>query len=394
MFTYRGFMLDSARHWQPIEEIKQLIDAMAKLNFNVFHWHLTEDQGWRFESERYPLLNTKAAVRAYSDFGKTFDSKPYGRVYTKQEMREIVAYCAARGINVVPEFDMPGHVSALLSVFPELSCNGKEVKVKTHQGIYKDVLCPANDKAYEIVFSLLEEFLDIFPYEYFHIGGDEAPSDRWAKCPACRQKMQSLGISDYTEYQNVFMNRIIDFLEQHGRHAIVWNEAARGKNLDKRAVIQYWKENEKASIDYINGGGKAILSPFSYYYMDYGYEITSLKRTYSFNPRLKGLTEEGYANILGIEAPLWTEYIDDAETAQRLLFPRMLAVAATANGEDRLPYSEFVKKVKERRADFPDILFEEERHWHYSRLRTPLGWLKFTRSHYTKEFIESARQDS
>ena len=393
MFPYRGFMLDSGRHMQALDDIKRLIDAAANLDFNIFHWHLTEDQGWRFESSSYPLLNTKASVRPYSDFGKAFDDKPYGGIYTKDEMRDIVAYCKERGITVVPEFDMPGHVSALLSVFPELSCRGEAVAVKTHQGIFSDVLCLATEQVYEVIFTLLDEFLDIFPSEYIHIGGDEAPSARWEKCPACRHKMQVLGITDYAEYQNVFMNRIIDRLESKGRHAIVWNDAAKGKNLDKRAILQYWKENDKPSIDFINSGGKAILAPFSYYYFDYPYEITSLRRAYSFNPHLKGLTDEGYQNILGLEAPLWTEYIDDSEAAQRLLFPRLLAVAATAHGENSLPYSKFVTSVKERRGEFADIAFEDERHWGYSHARTPLGWMKFSREHYTKEFFQSLRKD-
>ncbi|MBQ4603227.1 MAG: family 20 glycosylhydrolase, partial [Clostridia bacterium] len=161
MFAYRGFMLDSVRHMQSIEEIKKLIDALSLLGFNKFHWHLTDDQGWRFESERFPVLNSVAAVRPYSDFGKTRDNNPYGRVYTKAEMREIVAYCTERGIDVIPEIDMPGHTRALLSAFPSLSCTGEAVKIKTHQGIFKDVLCLAKEETFEVITAIIDEFLGI-----------------------------------------------------------------------------------------------------------------------------------------------------------------------------------------------------------------------------------------
>jgi hexosaminidase len=373
---------------QTVDEIKKLIDAIALLKFNKFHWHLTDDQGWRFESEKYPLLNTVSAVRPYSDFGRSYVNEPYGRVYTKEEMREIVAYCKEKGIDVIPEFDMPGHTSALLSAYPELSCGGKEVKIKTHQGIFKDVLCLAKEETFNMVTNILDEFLEIFPYEYIHIGGDEAPSDHWKACPDCQRLMRESGVKNYSEYQNLFMNKVIDYLENKGRHAIVWNEAAKGENLDKRALVQYWKEDSKPTVKFLNEGGRAILSPFSYCYFDYDYSITPLNRVYSLEATLPGLTGKGQKNIIGIEAPIWTEYIDNNNRLEELLFPRIIAVSQIALGKTSLPYSLFLSYVKATREELKGIAFAPENDWTKTRLSMPVGWLRFVKNHYTSAFIK------
>ena len=385
-YPYRAFMIDSARHMQEIDDIKEVIDAMSLLKYNTFHWHLTEDQGWRFESSNYPLLNTKAAVRPRSDFGRENDSTPYGRVFTKDEMRDIVSYCAERYIDVIPEFDMPGHTSALLSVFPELSCRGEEVEIKTRQGIYKDIICPAKDKAYEVVENIIDEFCEIFPYKYFHIGGDEAPSSRWEECPECNRVKAACGLKTWAEYQNYFMNTIIDYLDKKGKTAIVWNDAAKGSNLDKRAVLQYWKELPKNTVEYANNGGKIILSPFSYFYFDYYYEITSLRRVISYKPKFKDMKEEAYNNILGIEAPLWTEYVYDKETMQKLLFPRVIASAQVAWSDKGISYNKFVDEMRyaEKLIRDKGIIFEDEKEWGYQRISTPHGWIRFSRENFLK----------
>ncbi|MBO5896142.1 MAG: family 20 glycosylhydrolase [Clostridia bacterium] len=388
MFPHRGFMLDSVRHMQTIDEIKKLIDALAALNFNKFHWHLTDDQGWRFQSDRYPLLNTISAVRPYSDFGRSRVDEPYGRVFTKDEMREIVGYCADRGIDVIPELDMPGHVSALLSAYPHLSCNGEGVKIKTHQGIFKDVLCLAKDEVFDFVIDILDELLEVFPGEYIHIGGDEAPSDHWKSCPECQALMKELSITDYAEYQTHFMNRVINYLEGKGKHAIVWNEAAKGKSLDKRAIVQYWKESPRDTVRFLNDGGKAILSPFSYCYFDYDYNITPLNRVYSLKPDLPGLSDAGKKNIIGFEATMWTEYVSDNERLEKLIFPRIIALSRVAAGKANKPYNEFLKEVGDYQKQFGSIAFADEKLWTKPRLAMPLGWLKFVKDHYTAEYIK------
>ena len=388
MFAHRGFMLDSVRHMQSIEEIKKLIDAISLLGFNKFHWHLTDDQGWRFESEKFPELNSVAAVRPCSDFGKTRVEEAYGRVYTKNEMKEIVAYCAEKGIDVIPEIDIPGHTSALLSAMPSLSCMGKEVKIKTHQGIFKDVLCIAKEETFEVITQIIDEFIDVFPGEYIHIGGDETPADRWKECPECQKYMKEHGITDYAEYQTCFTNRIIDYLEKKNRHAIVWNEATMGGNLDKRAIVQYWKESPKSTVKFLNEGGKAFLSPFSYCYLDYDYNITPLNRVYSLKADLPGLTEAGKKNIIGIEAPVWTEYIDNPETLEQLLFPRLIAVSKVALGENNKPYKEFLNDVYTFRKKFDGYSFCNENEWTKPRAALVYGWLKFVKDRYSLNFIK------
>lgn len=387
MFEYRGFMLDSVRHMQSIEEIKKLIDALPLLKINKFHWHLTDDQGWRFESERFPQLNT-AATRPYSDFGKTYVGEPHGKLYTKDEMREIVAYCDERGIEVVPEFDIPGHTSALLSAIPSLSCTGEAVEIKTHQGIFKDVLCLAKEETYNTVISIIDEFLEIFPGKYFHIGGDETPSKRWESCPECQKRMKELGIENYTEYQNYFMNRIVDYLESKGRHCIVWNDSAKAGNLDKRAIVQYWKESPKPTVRFLNEGGKVILSPFSYCYFDYDYNITPLNRTYSLKADLTGLTEEGRKNIIGIEGTVWTEYITENEQLEKLVFPRLIALSRVALGENGKPYNEFVKDVQSIKNQLNSITFCDEKDWTKPRTSMIYGWLKYVKENITIDFIK------
>ena len=388
MFEYRGFMLDSVRHMQSIEEIKKLIDTLPLLKINKFHWHLTDDQGWRFESERFPQLNTVAATRPYSDFGKTYVNEPHGRVYTKDEMREIVAFCTERGIEVVPEFDIPGHTSALLSAIPSLSCTGEEVKIKTHQGIFKDVLCLAKEETYNTVIQIIDEFLEIFPGEYFHIGGDETPSDHWKTCPECQKLMKELGVENYSEYQNCFMNRIIDYLECKGRHGIVWNDSAKGGNLDKRAIIQYWKESPKPTVRFLNEGSKVILSPFSYCYFDYDYNITPLNRTYSLKADFKGLTEDGKKNIMGIEGTVWTEYISDNKHLEEFAFPRLIALSKVALGENDKPYNELVRDVHNIKKQLNNIAFTDEKLWKKPRIAYLYGWLKYVKEKISIKFIK------
>lgn len=387
MFPHRGFSLDSVRHMQTIDEIKKLIDALAVLNFNKIHWHLTDDQGWRFQSDRYPLLNTASAVRPFSDFGKAYVNEPYGRVYTKDEMGEIVGYCADKGIEIIPEFDVPGHTSALLCAYPQFSCSGENVKIKTHQGVFRDVLCLAKEETFEMVTDIIDEFLEIFPGEYFHIGGDEAPADHWKSCPECQALMKDLHIADYAEYQTHFMNKVIDYLESRGKHAIVWNEAAKGKSLDKRAIVQYWKESPADTVRFLNSGGKAILSPFSYCYLDYDYSITPLNRTYSLKPDLPGLTEDGKRNIIGFEATMWTEYVCDDQKFEKLLFPRIIALSRVAEGKADKPYKEFLKDVREYEKQLSNVAFADEKLWTRSRTVMPFGWLKFAKEHYTTDFI-------
>lgn len=390
-YAYRSFMIDCARHMFDVAELKKIINAMSFLKYNKFHWHITDDQGWRFESEVYDKLNSVSAVRPFSNFGKKRDTSPYGRVYTKAEMKRIVDYCAERYIDVIPEFDIPGHTSALLSAYPEITCIGMPVDIKTRQGIYKDVICPAKDKTYEIVTRIFDEFCEIFPYNYYHIGGDETPHNHWQNCPDCKKLMQKHGISDFADYHNFFMNSIIEYLSEKGKTCIVWNDVLKGKDLDKRAVVQYWKENDKNSVSYANNGGRLILSPFSYYYLDYEYDITPMNHTYHFNTELKGLTQSGKNNTLGVETPIWTEYIEDNNRLEEMMFPRVLAVAETGWSGNNQNYNDFLDRIEpaEKILKSNGIRFMEKRRWNYSRLAMPKGWLKFVFTNYTFDYVKS-----
>lgn len=388
-FEYRGFMLDCARHMISINEIKKIIDAMAFLKFNRFHWHLTDDQGWRIESERYPQLNELAAKRKYSNFGRTYDNNEYGRVYTKAEIKEIVDYCRERFIEVIPEFDVPGHTSAFLAAFGGLACGGKRVEVKTHQGIFKDVICLANEESLKTVLNVFDEICELFPSEYVHLGGDETPERQWKECPECQRLMKEEGFESYKEYQNYFTNKIIDYLESKGKTCIVWNDAASGKNLDKRAVVQYWKENDGATVDFANDGGRLVLSPFTYYYTDYDYDITPLNRTLSFNPMIKGLKSKD--SILGLEVPIWTEYVDNSERLESLLFPRAVAVAQTA-WSGKVDYRSFLMSFNSCKEILEEmgIRFGDVWLWKNKRAAMPVGWLRFVKKNYSLDYIKWA----
>lgn len=391
-YKHRGFMLDSARHYQEIEDIKQIIDELAKIKINKFHWHLTDDQGWRIDIEKYPQLK-KSAIREKSTFSKKVENKPYGRLYSKNELKEIVKYCSERHIDVIPEFDVPGHTSAFLSQFADLTCDNKPVNVKTRQGIYKSVICPAKQRAYEVLDDIFSEMCDIFPYDYFHIGGDESPRDGWKACDACKELMKELELESYDDYHNYFMNKVADILKSHGKKAIVWNDVTKGKNLNTDTTIQYWKERDKGTYNFANNGGKIILSPFGSYYLDYDYEISSLKNAYKFNTELKALSDEGRNNILGIEAPLWCEYVDNSKRAQELIFPRIFAIAEVGwNANDKAKYSEFRKRCvyHAEKISNKGINVMPQTKWDYSKAMMVKGWLSFVFKNYSLEYIKSA----
>ncbi len=328
-FSYRGFMVDTVRHIVSLEDTKKLIDAAAASKMNVMHWHLTDDQGWRIYIDGRPEICEKGSVRKSSDFGEVHINEPYGGYFTVAQLKEIVAYCAERYITVIPEIDLPGHTSALLHVYPQLSCTGKQIDVKTKQGIFPDILCAGKDETFDIVFDILEKVLDIFPSETIHIGGDEAPKKRWKACPDCQKRILSEGLKNEEELQGWFVNRIVDFLAQRGRKAVVWNESLKSGLVRNSVTVQQWMDRKKHSVHYANRGGKIIVSDFFHYYVDYPYGMTPLKKTYKFSPFIKGLSAKGKNNVIGVETPLWTEYVDSFDRFCYQGFPRFTAVAET-----------------------------------------------------------------
>lgn len=325
-FPYRGFMLDTVRHIFSLEDTKKIIDAAASVKMNVMHWHLTDDQGFRFYSKSKPEATLKGSVRKKSTFGKLKESGSYSGYFTPEEMKEIVDYCAERYITVIPEFDIPGHTSALLHAYPQLSCTGNPVEVKTHQGIFDDILCAGKAETFSTVFDILSDMIEIFPSEYIHIGGDEAPKKRWKDCHDCQKRMTSEGLKTEEELQGWFTNKIISFLSENGRKAVVWNESLKSGFVEN-AVVQMWMDRKKDSVAFANKGGKVIVSDFFHYYCDYPYGMTPLNKTYNFDPILKGISRKN--SVIGVEAPIWTEYINTFEHLCFMFFPRLTAVAET-----------------------------------------------------------------
>ena len=329
-FSYRGMHLDCSRHFFPVTFVKKYIDLLAMHNMNVFHWHLTDDQGWRLEIKRWPKLTTVGSQRSGTIIGTNSDlddHTPYGGYYTQQEARDIVAYAKARHITVVPEIDMPGHMLAALASYPELGCTGGPYQVGHYWGVYKDVLCVANERVYEFVEDVLTEVMDIFPSEVIHIGGDEAPTDKWLQCPKC-QTLPTL--------QAHFTKRVFDFLTAHHRRAMGWDEILDGCPQD--AMIMSWRGSEPGAKAAALGHD-VVMTPTTHCYFDYQqvedpqFEpsrcggFIPVKKVYSLNPVADSLSAEAQTHILGVQANLWTEYVTNEEMAEYQALPRMSALA-------------------------------------------------------------------
>jgi len=346
-FAYRGMHMDPCRHFWSIEETKRYLDVMAAYKLNRFHWHLTEDQGWRMEVKAYPRLTEIGAWRNGTVIKKDWGSNDgirYGGFYTQEEMKEIVAYAAERGITVIPEIDLPGHMVAALAAYPELGCTGGPYEVWTRWGVAPDILCAGNEDVYTFLETVLSELVDIFPSEYIHIGGDEAFNEDmgipWDHCPKCAAKMRELGIKKGPMAKHYLQNyvtaRIQAFLNEKGRKIIGWDEVLEG-NLAPGATVMSWR-GVKGGIEAANKGFDAIMTPNSYLYFDYyqsherdkepfgigGY--LPVEKVYSYEP-FEGLTPAAQKHILGVQANLWTEYIATPEHLEYMLLPRMCALS-------------------------------------------------------------------
>lgn len=340
-FSHRGFMLDPCRHFFTVDEIKKIIDAAAYLKMNVFHWHLSDDQGFRIESKKFPLLNEIGSYRKNSLFGGTNEGKPHGGFFTHEEIKDVVSYCKERHIDVIPEIDLPGHTIAIIASYPELSCKKEKIDVCMKQGIFPEILCAGNEKVYEFLFELLDEIIPLFPSQYFHIGGDEVPKTNWKKCECCKKKLEEENLKNFNELQGYFMNRIAEFLSSRNKTPIMWNETLKSKKIStENTVIQHWLHDKKIMKDFIADGGKYVESDFFHFYSDYPYHMTPLKKVYSY-------TAEKSENLLGIEMPAWSEYIRDFDKLSYMLFPRICAVAEIGWTENKnKDYERFYKNLK------------------------------------------------
>ncbi|MCK5147302.1 family 20 glycosylhydrolase [bacterium] len=337
-FPYRGMHLDVCRHFFSVDYVKQYIDYLAMHKLNRFHWHLTEDQGWRIEIKKYPRLQTIASRRKETVLGKTnlLDGKSYAGYYTQDEVRDVVAYAAERHITVIPEIEMPGHSVAALTAYPELSCNGGPFEVRTRWGISKDIYCAGNEKTFTFLEDVLTEVMDLFPSTYIHIGGDEAPKDRWNDCTLCRQRIRDEGLRNSHELQSYFIKRIENFLNANGRKLIGWDEILEG-GLAPDATVMSWR-GIAGGVDAARQGHDVIMTPYSHLYFD-GYQAdreieplaigywAPIEKVYSFEPVPSVLSPKEAVHIQGAQANLWTEYISTEEYADYMVLPRMSALA-------------------------------------------------------------------
>lgn len=350
-FAYRGLHLDVSRHFFPIEFVKKYIDAMAIHKLNTFHWHLTDDQGWRIEIKKYPLLTEIGSKRSetiignyFEHFPQKFDGKEYSGFYTQVEAREIVDYAAERFITVIPEIEMPGHAQAAIAAYPQLSCTlDPEINVATRWGIFDDVFCP-RETTFEFLEDVLTEVLDVFPSTYIHIGGDECPKTRWKVCPDCQALIKNLNLKDEHELQSYFIQRMEKFLNSKGRRIIGWDEILEG-GLAPNATVMSWR-GTKGGIAAAKSGHDVIMTPTTHCYFDFyqsdpeteptaigGY--TPLKKVYHFDPVPTELNEQEAKHILGAQANVWTEYIPNKEHVEYMVFPRLSAMSEVLWGTNK-----------------------------------------------------------
>lgn len=366
-YEWRSFHIDCGRHFIPVEELKKMIRMSAHFKLNKFHWHLTEDQGWRIECNRYPLLHQIGSVRKGDHFGNYCSDEPEGGYYTREEIKDIVAYCATLGIDVVPEIDMPGHVSSVLAAYPELGCTGKPIEVETTAGIFPDIFCAGKEEVFTFIENLLDDVLELFPYEYFHIGGDEAPKERWNQCPHCQKRMRELGYTDPRQLQGYVENRIAAYLHKRGRTPIVWNEAADGGNLDQNVMMQLWTEDKEHRVaEHLHRGGKVILSNFFNCYCDYPYGLISLKDVYGLDMAPADLEGTDPKLIAGTECLIWTEFIRDRTRMEKLCWPRYAASAEVGwCGIGRPGYDDFTSRLENVLPIFDQygIAYTEKESW-------------------------------
>ena len=365
-FAYRGAMLDVARHFYTVDEVKTFIDMLALHNINRFHWHLTDDQGWRIEIKKYPKLMSVASERKETVVGRwysgIYDGKPYGGYYTQDELRDVIDYAAKRHITIIPEVDLPGHMQAALTAYPELGCTGGPYEVRTIWGVSQDVLCVGNDFTLQFVKDVLSEVADIFPSEYIHIGGDECPKVRWEKCPKCQERIKSLGLKSDAKHtkeqrlQSYMIQEAAKYLKEKGKRIIGWTEILEG-GLVPDATLMSWI-GESGGIEAAHQHHDVIMTPNTYLYFDYyqskkvedeplaigGY--LPIEKTYNYEPMPKELTKEEQQYIKGVQANLWTEYIPVFSQVQYMVLPRLGAAAEVQwTDPSTQDYKDFLRRV-------------------------------------------------
>lgn len=365
-FAYRGAMLDCCRHFIPFEDVKKYIDIMAYHKLNTFHWHLTEDQGWRIEIKKYPLLTEIGSKREDTlvnhlrekEENRVYDGHPHSGFYTQEQARELVAYAAARQITVIPEIEMPGHAEAALASYPYLGCRQTGYVTLPVWGIIPEVFCMGRETTFKFFEDVLDEICEIFPGEYIHIGGDECPRDRWKECPDCQRRMKEEGLTEVGQLQGYQLKRVEKYLNAKGRHIIGWDEILES-GATPTATVMSWR-GPQGGVKAAKMGNKVVMAPNNYFYLDYyqtadpeankeplgigGY--VSLEKCWSFDP-FDQLTEKEKSYIYGIQANTWTEYMRGIDRVQFMDLPRFCALSAVSWHKDAQTYPEFLAKVKD-----------------------------------------------
>lgn len=376
-FSYRGLHMDPARHFFDVAEVKRYIDVMVIHKMNTLHWHLTDDQGWRIEIKRYPKLTEIGAYRdktiiGHLTSGLGYEYGRYGGFYTQEEIREVVEYAASKGVDVIPEIDLPGHMLAALAAYPEYGCTGGPYEVWGMWGVSEDVLCAGKESTFEFLEGILTEVMELFPSEYIHIGGDESPKVRWEKCPACQARIRELGLKDTEEHsaehylQSYVTARIEKFLNSHGRKIIGWDEILEGE-LAPNATVMSWR-GVAGGLQAVRQGHDAIMTPNTYFYLDY-YQSSDrdnepigiggylpVEKCYSYEPYTSDMTDEEKKHILGVQANLWTEYIKTPEHLEYMLLPRAAALAEVQWCEPENKSWERFEDAVRHYADIYDVL--------------------------------------
>jgi hexosaminidase len=366
-FAWRGLLIDVARHYMPVEFLKKTVDVLALQKMNQLQLHLTDDQGWRIQIRKYPRLAEVGSIRkesprhGHADQG---DGTPYGPYfYTQEQIRDLVAYAAARHVVIVPEIEMPGHFLAALAAYPEFSCRGGPFQVRTRWGVEPDILCPGNEASFTFVQDILGEVMEMFPSEFIHIGGDEAPRDRWKECPKCQARMRAEGLSKEAQLQTYFNRRVEEFLTRGGRRLIGWDEILEG-GLTPGAAVMSWRGME-GGVAAAKAGHDVVMSPTTHCYFDYAQSkdpgepesiggYIPLEKVYAFDPLPRDLAPDKRHHILGGQGNVWTEFLTGPSDVEYFAFPRAVALAevlwSPANAKD---YEDFCRRLPacEKRLD-------------------------------------------
>lgn len=398
-FAYRGMHLDVGRNFFDVQEIKKYLDILALHKINTFHWHLTEDQGWRIEIKKYPELTEVGAYRNGTITGhfpgESNDNERYGGFYTQEEVKEVVAYAQKRHITVIPEIELPGHSSAAIAAYPYLSCfpdektevpkgmmsetskeqqaNGRVKIVQETWGIFDDVYCAGKDSTFTFLQDVMDEVITLFPSEYIHIGGDESPKSHWEKCPDCQARIAALDLKDEHELQSYFIQRMEKYINSKGKKIIGWDEILEG-GLAPNATVMSWR-GEEGGIEAAKQEHDVIMTPTDYCYFDYyqaqdkeeeplaigGY--LPVEKVYSYNPLSAELTKDQHKYILGAQANLWTEYIEDFSKLEYMLLPRLAAIAEVGwSNNDNKNWPDFKSRLNSLREKYDQLGFNYAKH--------------------------------